>query len=162
MGKRDIKKLLNDQGPRVLNNNRRARHDYEIVEKFEAGVALRGCEVKSLRDGGGSVAEAYIQPRGSELWIVGWYIPPYTHGSAWVEASDRDRKLLLNRRELNDLIGSVSQKGFTIVPLKVYLTERGLVKMEIGLARGKTRVDRRQDIKERTVKRELEREYKVR
>lgn len=142
--------------------NRRARHSYEISDEYEAGLELRGSEVKSLRESGGSIVEAYITNKGTQMFIVGMTIPPYSHGGLFVEPSVRDRKLLLHRREINSLIGAVGLKGMTIIPLKVYLNEKGLVKMRIGLGKGKALYDKREDIKERTIKRELEREYKIR
>lgn len=151
------------RGPQTLVQNRKARHEYEVIEKYEAGIELRGSEVKSLREGGGSIQESYVLPRRGEIFLTGMLIPPYTAASmAYVEASTRDRKLLLNMREIEKLTGAVSQKGMTIVPLRVYLNERGLVKVEIALAKGKTTYDRRQDLKERQIKREIDREYKVR
>ncbi|MGF1573420.1 MAG: SsrA-binding protein SmpB [Sumerlaeia bacterium] len=152
------------QPPRYkeLIQNRKARHTYEITDEFEAGLELRGSEVKSLRESGGSIVEAYVTNKGTQMFIVGMTIPPYSHGGLFVEPSTRDRKLLLHRREINTLIGSVSVKGMTIIPLKVYLNEKGLIKIKIGLGKGKALYDKRADIKERTVKRELEREYKIR
>lgn len=150
-------------GPRNLITNRKARHLYELVDKIEAGIELRGSEVKSLREGGGSIAEAYVEPRSSQLFVTGMTIPPYSNTAvAFSEPQTRDRRLLLHRREIDRLTGAVAQKGMTIVPLRVYLNERGLVKVEIALARGKSSIDKRQDIKERDVRRELEREYKFR
>lgn len=146
----------------ILVQNRKARHLYDIIESFEAGIELKGCEVKSLRDGKGSVAEAYIIPRNGELWVTGMHITPYEKvGAAFQENPVRERRLLLHRREIHQLIGGVSAKGMTIVPLSVYLNERGLVKMKIGLARGKAAHDKRQDIRERDTARELAREYRL-
>jgi SsrA-binding protein len=156
MAKKD--KNASDQ----LITNRKARHLYDIIDKFEAGIELRGSEVKSLRENGGSIVEAYVVPIGGEMFITGMTIPPYSQASAWVEASTRDRKLLLHKREIERLAGAVSQKGMTLIPLRVYLTPRGLVKVEIGLGKGKSQIDKRQDIKERDTMRELQREYKVR
>ena len=147
---------------RVAAQNRKARHLFEIVDRFEAGIALAGSEVKSLRAGKASVAEAYVVPRGNELWLVGMHVTPYEKASSWVEPPVRDRKLLMHRREIDRLTVSVAQKGRTLVPLKVYFNDRGRVKVEVGLARGKKAPDKRQDLKERAVKRELEREYKFR
>jgi SsrA-binding protein len=146
----------------TLVQNRKARHFYEIVETLEAGIALRGCEVKSLRAGYGSVAEAYIVPRGEEMYITGMHITPYEKTEASGINPTRERKLLMHRRQIDKLRGQVSQKGMTLVPLKLYLNDKGLVKVEVGLARGKNVADKRQDIKERTVKRELQRDYKLR
>jgi SsrA-binding protein len=147
---------------RDLIKNRQARHLYEVIEKFEAGIELKGSEVKALREGGGSIKEAYVQPKGEELFICGMMIPPYSNGSAFQEPSTRDRRLLLHRREIDKLRGSVTAKGMTIVPLRLYVNDRSLIKIEVALCRGKAAHDKRADIKERTMKRELEREYKVR
>lgn len=149
-------------GAQTLVQNRKARHLYEIVEKIEAGIELRGSEVKSLREGGGSIQEAYVVPRGNELYLTGMTIPPYAAATSWPEDPARDRRLLLHSREIERLAGSVTQKGMTIVPLRVYLNTKGLVKVEIGLARGKSKVDKRHDLRERDAQRELQREYKIR
>lgn len=150
-------------GAQDLVVNRRARHLYEVSETHEAGVELKGSEVKSLREGGGSIVEAYVVPRGGEMYVTGMLIPPYSKaGVANTTAAARDRRLLLHKREIAKLTGAVSAKGMTIVPLKLYLNERGLVKMLIGLARGKADRDKRETIKERDAKRELAREFKIR
>lgn len=153
-----------DDKPRArdLVVNRRARHEYEFVEKFEAGIALRGSEVKSLREGKASIVEAYITPQGTELYITGMHITPYENCGNYRPEPTRERKLLLHRKEINRLLGAVAAKGMTIVPLKLYLNERGLVKCSLALARGKALHDKREDIKRRTMDRELAREYKVR
>jgi SsrA-binding protein len=156
------KKGKKDAPSNVLVTNRKARHLYEILDTLEAGIELRGSEVKSLRENGGSIVEAYVEPRGTELFVTGMTIPPYSQASAWTEPTTRPRKLLLHRREIDRLAGQVAQKGMTIVPLRVYLNPRGLVKVEVGLAKGKTHVDKRHDIRERDAKRELAREYKLR
>ncbi len=148
--------------PRDLLRNRRARHSYHIIEAVEAGLELKGSEVKSLRDGGGSIVEAWVVPLGTQMFIRGMTIPPYSKASAWTEPSTRDRKLLLHRREIDRLAGAVSQKGLALIPLRVYLTEKGLIKIEIALGKGKDTRDKRADIKERDTRRELAREFKVR
>ncbi len=152
----------NANQPKDLLRNRRARHSYHILETLEAGIELKGSEVKSLRDGGGSIVEAWVTPMNNQMFIKGMTIPPYSKASAWIEASTRDRKLLIHRREIDRLSGAVSQKGLTLIPLRVYLTEKGLIKVEIALGKGKDARDKRDDIKERDLKRELAREYKVR
>lgn len=149
-----------DTGDLIVN--RKARYLYEILETFEAGMELKGCEVKSLRESGGSIQEAYVTDKRNELYIISMTIPPYSKAGVLTEPSTRDRKLLLHRKEIEKLIGAVSLKGMTIIPLRVYLNEKGLVKMKIGLAKGKDAHDKRNTIKERTEKREMEREYKVR
>jgi SsrA-binding protein len=147
---------------RILLQNRKARHLYEITETLEAGMELKGSEVKSLRAGTGSIQEAYIIPKGTQMFITGMTIPPYEKAAAYAEPSVRERRLLLHRKEIDQMAGAVSAKGMTIVPLKVYLNDKGLVKMQIGLAKGKNTVDKRHDIRERDLKRDMEREYKVR
>ncbi|MDX2177834.1 MAG: SsrA-binding protein SmpB [Candidatus Sumerlaeia bacterium] len=150
-------------GNRQIAANRRARFEYEILEKFEAGIELVGPEVKSLRNGGGSITESYVIPIRGSLFIQGFHVRPYENGG-YSNPSDptRERRLLLQRREINKLIGAVSVKGMTIVPLRLYFNERGWAKVEIGLARGKQLHDKREAIKERETKRELAREYKLR
>ncbi len=153
------KKLLGDE---TIAQNRRARHDYEISDSFEAGLVLTGTEVKSLREGGAQIAEAYasIESGGRalpEAWIVGLYIPPYRAGTYNNVDSRRKRKLLLHRQQINKLIGQSAQKGYTLIPLKLYFT-RGKAKIEIGLAKGRQKHDKRQAIAEREIKRDLQRE----
>lgn len=150
------------EGPRELASNRKARHLYHVVEKVEAGIELRGSEVKSLRDGGGSIAESWIVPLGTELFVRGMTVTPYAKASAWTEPSTRDRKLLMHRREIDRFAGQATQRGMTIIPLRVYVNERGKIKMEVALCKGKDAHDRRDDLKERDVRRELAREYKIR
>jgi len=147
---------------RVLLQNRKARHLYEITETLEAGMELKGSEVKSLRAGTGSIQEAYVIPKGTQMFITGMTIPSYEKAAAFAEPTVRERRLLLHRKEIEWLAGAVSAKGMTIVPLKVYLNDRGIVKMLIGLAKGKNVVDKRHDIKERDMKRDMERDFKVR
>lgn len=146
---------------RDLIQNHRARHNYEITDEYEAGIELRGSEVKSLRESGGSIAEAYVTNKGSQMFIIGMTIPPYSHG-LHDEAGSRERRLLLHRRQIDALINAASVKGMAIVPLRVYLNGGGLVKVAIGLGKGKATYDKRQAIKERTELRELAREYKIR
>lgn len=148
---------------RAAITNRRARFEYEIIDKFEAGLELSGCEVKSLRGGGGSLAEAYAMPKGTQLFVVGMHIKPYEKAMGWgVQDPTRDRKLLLRRKEMDKLIGAVSNTGLTLIPLRVYFNARGWAKLELGLARGKKLHDKRDSIKERDLNRELAREYKLR
>lgn len=141
--------------------NRKAYHQYHILEKVEAGLALVGTEVKSLRDGRMSLGEAYVRSEGGELWLVGAHIPPYLPGGPSNHEPTRPRKLLLHREEIARLTGIVSRKGLTIVPLRVYFT-RGLAKVEIGVAQGKKLYDKRQALQERAEKREAERALKTR
>jgi SsrA-binding protein len=145
------------EGPRTPTmDNRRARYEFEILESLEAGVALTGTEIKSLREGGGSLGEAYARVRDGELWLVNMYIPPYKQGSFSNHDPRRPRKLLLHRSQIDRLAGRIGEKGFTLVPLRLYFT-RGMVKVEIGLARGTKLWDKRRATAERDAKRELER-----
>lgn len=136
--------------------NKKARFQYEILERFEAGLALRGTEVKSIREGRGSIAQSFGRIRGDELWLYGMDIPAYEAGSIYNHDPKRARKLLLHRREIAKLSGAVSQKGFTIVPLSLYF-KRGWAKVDLALARGKTVYDKRETIKHRESKREIAR-----
>lgn len=136
--------------------NRKARHDYEIIDSLEAGIALNGTEVKAIREGRVSLADAYAKFRRGELWIIGMHISPYTKAVTQSHDPLRDRKLLLHRLELKKLLRQVEEKGVTLIPLKVYFN-RHLVKVEIGLARGKKQYDKRQVIAERDQKRDLDR-----
>jgi len=147
---------------RDVANNRKARHLYQIIETFEAGIELRGSEVKSIKDGHASIGEAFCMPSGTQLLLKGMHVQPYEKAAAWTEPVARDRRLLMKRREIERLAGAVSQKGMTIVPLRLYTTAKGLIKVEVALCKGKAAPDKRQDLKERTVRRELDREYKVR
>ena len=146
---------------KVIAENRKARHDFHIVERVEAGIALTGTEVKSLRDGGGTIREAYAQLRDGELYLVGANIAPYKQGNIQNHDPLRDRKLLLHRREIEQLGAKVAQRGMTLVPLSLYLTN-GKVKLELGLARGKEGVDKRHAIAERDARRQMERAVKER
>ncbi len=144
---------------RTLVVNRQARFNYEILEKFEAGISLVGTEVKSIREGKGNIKEAYADIRGGEAWLIGAHISPYSHGNITNHDPLRDRKLLLNAREIGRLQGKVMEKGLTLVPLRLYLKGR-LIKLELGVARGKKLVDKREDIKKRDQEREIQRAMK--
>ena len=146
---------------KMIAENRKARHDYHIVERVEAGIALTGTEVKSLRDGGGNIRESYAQLRDGEVFLVGANIAPYRQGNIQNHEPVRDRKLLLHRREIHQLGVKVAQRGMTLVPLALYLTN-GKVKLELGLARGKEGVDKRHAIAERDARRQMERAVKER
>jgi SsrA-binding protein len=150
---------VSTNGRKVIAENRKARHDYHIVERVEAGVVLTGTEVKSLRDGGGNIRESYAQLRDGEMYLVGANIAPYRQGNIANHEPVRDRKLLLHRREIEQLGAKVAQRGMTLVPLALYLTN-GKVKLELGLARGKEGVDKRQAIAERDARRQMERAVK--
>ncbi len=152
MGKESIK---------LIANNKKARHDYFIEQTFEAGISLVGTEVKSLRMGKCSLKEAYVKNEHGELIILGMNISPYEKGNIFNRDPLRPRKLLLHRQEINKIAGAVSQQGYTIVPLQVYL-KGSLIKVEIGLAKGKKLYDKRADTAKRDVRREAERDFKVR
>jgi SsrA-binding protein len=139
---------------RVIADNRKARFNYEIGEVFEAGIALTGTEVKSLRQGKATIAESYADTRGGELWLVNANIPEYLQASRFNHAPKRPRKLLLHRRQIEKLAGGVERDGMTIVPLKMYFNEKGRAKVEIALARGKKLHDKRETEKKRSWERE--------
>ena len=144
-------------GPGVIASNRKSRHDYNILDTYEAGVVLVGTEIKSLRDGKASLVEAYATIDDGEVWLRNLHIPEYSMGSWTNHSPRRTRKLLLHRREIDTLEGKVRDGNRTLVPLKLYLKD-GRVKVELGLAQGKQDYDRRQDIKKRTEDREIARE----
>jgi SsrA-binding protein len=146
---------------KLIATNRKARHDYEVLETYEAGLALRGTEVKSLRQGQVTFKDAYASIANGEAWLVGCHITPYSHGSDANHDPERSRKLLLHRREINRLMGKVAERGLTIVPLRLYFKE-GRAKLEIGLARGKKLHDKRQTIRERDARREMAKEARAR
>jgi len=147
-----------DPSQKTVASNRRALHDYEILERFEAGIVLTGSEVKSLRGGRGSLSEAYGQVQGGEAWLEGMHIPPYEQAmdkARWDPI--RARKLLLHRKEIERLIGKTAEKGLALIPLRVYFAH-GLAKVELGLGRGRRQFEKRQAIAEREHRREIERE----
>ncbi len=130
---------------KTVAENRKARHDYSIEEVFEAGLQLKGSEVKSLRDGKANIAESYASPEGSEIFLVNANIPELPHANAYDNHdSRRHRKLLLHRKEIDRLIGGVQREGMTIIPLRLYFNDRGVAKLEVGLAKGKKLHDKRQ------------------
>ncbi|WP_138431251.1 SsrA-binding protein SmpB [Fodinibius saliphilus] len=139
--------------------NRKARHEFRIEETYEAGIALKGTEVKSLREGNASLSEAFAYLKDGEVWLHDMYIKPYKHASFENHDERRDRKLLLHKREIRDMDKAVSKKGYTLVPLKLYF-KKGYAKLLIGIGKGKKQHDKREDIKERDMKRELDRKYK--
>jgi SsrA-binding protein len=136
--------------------NRRAYHDYFVDEKYEAGVMLTGTEIKSVRNGRANLRDGYVRIDGNEAWLENVHISPYAQGNVMNQEPVRPRKLLLHRKEISSLIGKVKQKGYTLVPLRVYIT-RNRAKVEIGLARGKRQYDKREAIAARDAKREIER-----
>ncbi len=146
-------------GTKLITENRRARHDYELLERFEAGIALVGTEVKSLRDGRVQLGQAYADVRGGEVWLIGASIDEYAQGNSRNHEPDRDRRLLLHRGEIDSLYGKVREKGLTLVPTRLYFKD-GRVKIEIALARGKDRGDKRRVLQDRDAKRQIERALK--
>lgn len=141
----------------IVARNRKARHEYEILDTFEAGLVLRGPEVKSVREGRINLQEGYAEIRGGQAWLHGVHISPYDAGGMWNEDPTRTRKLLLNRREIEDLWGRTHQKGLTLVPLDAHF-RNGYAKVTIAVARGKKKYDKRESIRKREMKREAERE----
>ena len=137
-------------------SNRRARHKFEILESFEAGLELRGSEVKSLRDGKAQIAEAYATVQDNEVWLRNAYIPPYEPAAIENHEPERPRKLLLHKRQIERLIGQTQQKGLTLVPLRIYF-KGPRAKLELGLARGKEQRDRRRELRDRDQRREIDR-----
>ena len=143
----------------TLARNRQATHEYEILERFEAGIELTGTEVKSLRGGEATLQQAYAEVRDGEAWLVGLHVPEYAEGNSANHDPDRPRKLLLHRKEIDRLASSVAEKGFTLVPTRLYLRD-GRVKVELALARGKELRDKRRDVAARDARRDIERELK--
>lgn len=141
--------------PRI--RNRKASFRFELLEKIECGIVLQGTEVKSLRAGLGSLEEAFARVQNGELWLLGFHIPHYEHGNVNNHDPNRPRKLLLHKREIVKLMPKVTQRGQTLVPLAVYFNDRGIAKITIALAKGKTHGDKRQDLKSREAKRDIDR-----
>jgi len=148
-------------GTKLITDNRRARHDFHLLERLEAGLQLTGTEVKSLRESGAQLGQAYAEIRDGEAWLVGASISEYAQGNTANHRPERDRKLLLHRREIDSLYGKVREKGLTLVPTKLYF-KNGRVKVEIAVARGKERIDKRRDLADRDAKRQIERAVKSR
>jgi SsrA-binding protein len=144
---------------RMIANNKKAFHDYFIDETYEAGIALHGTEVKSLRMGKCSIKEAFIRIENGEVYIYGMHVSPYEKGNIFNKDPLRVKKLLMHKYEINKLAGKIKEKGYTLVPLQVYFKE-GKVKVEIGLARGKKLYDKREDIAKKDSRREMERAFK--
>ena len=153
--------MAKEKGDRLIANNKKTYYDYFIEEKYEAGIALVGTEVKSLRQGHCSIKEAFIGIDKGEIFIHHMNISPYEKGNIFNRDPLRTRKLLLHSYEINKLAGQIKEKGYTIMPLKVYLKD-GLIKVEIGLARGKKLYDKRAEIAKKDIRREAEKEFKVR
>ncbi len=139
---------------KTVAENRRARYDFFLTDKFEAGIALTGTEVKSLRFGEGNIADSYAEVKDGNVWLVNANIPEFSHGNRFNHEPKRPRKLLLNSREINKLYAAVMRQGMTVVPLSIYFNDRGRAKVEIALAKGKKAPDKRATEKERDWKRE--------
>ena len=150
-----------EKGSRLIANNKKAYHDYFIEEKYEAGISLHGTEVKSLRMGKCSIKESFLRIENGELFIYGMHVSPYEKGNIFNKDPLRVKKLLMHKSEIHKLQGKIAEKGYTLVPLQVYL-KGGLDKVEIGLARGKKLYDKRQDIAKKDQRREAQREFKIR
>jgi SsrA-binding protein len=138
---------------KTVATNRKARFEYQLLETFEAGLVLKGTEIKSVRRGQISLQEAYVRTDGRQAWLVGAHIAPYEHASAFQHDPDREKKLLLNKREIRELFDAVRIKGLTIIPVRVYL-KGGRAKVEIAIAKGKKKYDKRETIKKRDIERE--------
>lgn len=140
--------------------NRRATFDYEIIESYTAGIVLTGTEIKSIRQGKAGLTDSYCMVENGEVWLKGMYIAEYSYGSYNNHTTHRDRKLLLNRKEINKIWKACMQPGYSIIPLKVFLNEKGFAKVDIAIARGKKQYDKRQSIKAREDKRSMDRMMK--
>ncbi len=147
-------------GEKLLSQNKKAYHDYFIEETYEAGIALLGTEVKSLRMGKGTLKDSYVRVDEGEAFLYNTHISPYPQAHQFNHEPERVRKLLLHRREIRKLIGKTQERGYTLVPLKIYLKD-GKIKVEIGLAKGKTQYDKREDLKRRSADREIEKAIKM-
>jgi len=151
---------VGNQSVKLIANNKKAYHDYFIENTYEAGIALHGTEVKSLRMGKCSIKESFIRVENGEVFVYGMHISPYEKGNIFNKDPLRVRKLLMHRFEINKITGKMAEKGYTLVPLKVYF-KGSLVKVELGIAKGKKLYDKRQDIAKKDQRREVEREFKV-
>ncbi|OPZ57874.1 MAG: SsrA-binding protein [Synergistetes bacterium ADurb.Bin520] len=149
------------EGVKVLADNRKARFDYTVDETLECGIVLQGTEVKSMKAGKFAFADAYARVRDGELWLIGFSITPYDHAAIFNHTPDRERKLLAHSAEIKRLERKTEEKGFTLIPLKVYL-KKGIVKIDLGICKGKKGYDKRQDIKDKDLRREAERDFRMR
>jgi len=148
-------------GDRVVTSNRRAFHDYHVLEQVEAGIVLTGTEIKSIREGKATIAEAYARFDNGELWLIGSTVSPYSHGNRANHQTDRPRKLLVHRRQLNQLREAIEQKGLTLVPLRLHL-KNGRAKLDVGIARGKKLYDKRDAEADRQSRRDMDRALRER
>ncbi len=153
--------MARPKGEKLIADNRRARHDYHLLDRYEAGLVLTGTEVKSLREGRATLQQAFAEVRDGEAWLIGAHIAPYDQGNIANHDPDRDRKLLLHKGEIASLIGKVQERGFTLVPTRLYFKD-GRVKVELALARGKETRDKRRDIADRDARRQMERALRAR
>lgn len=147
---------------KIIIKNKRAFHDYEIKYTVEAGIALTGDEVKSLREGNVSLADSFATVHDGEIMLLNCYISPYSHAYKKEDTSRRSRRLLLHRREIDKLMGEISRKGLTLIPTKLYFVKNGMVKVELGVAKHKKKIDKKRELREKDIKRETEREMKTR
>lgn len=143
-----------------ITSNRKAYHNYEILEKLEAGISLLGSEIKAIREGKANLKDSYVEIRGREAILISAHIGPYSNASYNNHEPERTRKLLLHKREIHKLERKVKIKGMSIIPLSLYFNQKGIVKVEIGLAKGKRQYDKKQAIKDRDIKREVDRDLK--
>ena len=150
--------IVKEQGRKVIASNRKARHDYTVLDTYEAGIALQGTEVKSLRAGRASLVDAFATVDDGEVWLRNLHIPEYHHGSWTNHAPRRNRKLLLHRKQIDTLVGKIRDGNLTLVPLSLYFSD-GKVKCELALARGKKSYDKRSDLAKRDADREIQRAY---
>jgi SsrA-binding protein len=148
--------------PKTISNNKKAFHEFFVDERFEAGIALTGTEVKSLRENGASLRECFATIKGGEAWLHGMHLSPYSHGNRANVDPDRSRKLLLHKKEIRELYSKLKEKGYTLVPLRMYFNEQNMVKLEIGLAHGKKLYDKRASMAERDQKRDTDRALRER
>ncbi|MFC1894799.1 SsrA-binding protein SmpB [Candidatus Dependentiae bacterium] len=147
---------------KIITKNKKAFYNYEVKDTFEAGIQLTGDEVKSLRQGNISLADAFATIHDGELFLLNCYIAPYSHAFSKADTTRRSRRLLVHRKELHKLIGDISKKGLTIVPLKIYFGNRGFIKVELGLAKHKKAASKKRELREKDIKREAQREIKYR
>ncbi len=150
-----------EENIKLITKNKKAFHEYEILERFEAGVVLVGTEVKALREGRANLKDAYADVRKGEIYLINSFIGHYSAGNVFNHKEERPRKLLLHRREIKKLASKIAEKGLTLIPLKLYFSH-GIAKVELGLAKGKKVHDKRRDIMEKDQKRDMEREFKER
>ena len=155
------KKVPDVDGIKVIASNRRARHDYQIIDTYEAGIVLQGSEIKSIREGHVQLKDSFAHVRDGEMFLIGSYIGPYAFARGGGHEPERSRKLLLQRRQIDRIASDLAEKGLTLIPLRLYL-KKGKAKVELGLGRGKRTIDKRETIKQRDLDREMERSLRGR